>query len=104
MQPTTECKSLPALYTEPVSKAQFDVGCETDYAGDDMLGIYVYKFATCIEACADLNKRNTNTPCSGVSYDVTMGPLGGNCFLKASGVRQVATTKNTTSSARVRTS
>lgn len=106
MQPATECSSLPSLYTSQItlSKAQFDLSCETDYPGNDMLGIYVYKFATCIDACADLNARTTNTPCSAVSFDYSMSPEVGNCFLKASGIRQVATTKNTTSSAKVRTS
>lgn len=100
MQPTSDCKSLRSPYTAQVSHAQFDLSCETDYYDNDILAVYVYRFETCIEACADMNQRHQDTPCAGVSYDTAV--LEGNCFLKASGSRQVASTKNTISSARLK--
>ena len=50
------------------------------------MGVWVYTFAACMEACASWNDHQIEPPCYAVSYD-TSGDFTeeggiGNCFLK----------------------
>ena len=53
------------------------------------MGILVYTFKDCMNACASYNQYtkevfNANTTCFGVSYDLNMNAtVAGNCWLKA---------------------
>ena len=55
-----------------------------------MIGVFVYSFADCIEACASYNKYvadpSLNLTCLGVSYAILFPEATGegNCFLKSS--------------------
>jgi len=61
-----------------------------DYDGSDMLGVWVFTFADCMEACASWNARHLSTKCYTVSYDISNTGVSvensglGNCFLKDS--------------------
>lgn len=105
--PTTECESLPLppkAYVSTISRHQFSISCTTDYPGGDMIGIKVYSFVDCIEACSSYNTHvddpRLNSTCLGVSYDPAFGLAGAvlNCFLKSS-LGDGPYGKNTTSSA-----
>lgn len=75
-----------------------------------MVGVFVFNFADCIEACSSYNffnardrgvpGRELNSSCLGVSYDVTFPEKDGlgNCFLKWT-LGDGAVGKNDTSSA-----
>lgn len=80
--------------TSPFGAAKDDVAfelyCGYDLPtgdGNDLLGVWVYRFADCINACESFNnpaRDHTNATCSGVSYhsdDLNEGM--GNCWLKA---------------------
>ncbi|KAL8826306.1 MAG: hypothetical protein Q9191_003877 [Dirinaria sp. TL-2023a] len=93
-----------STYTSAWTGSPFTVHCDTDYPGSDMLGIWVFTFADCIEACASWNFRHDSPQCYAVSYDYSnegafteQGGMG-NCFLKGSGSIP-ANVKNVTSSA-----
>ena len=80
-------------YTSARTGAIFNVHCDTDYPNSDMLGVYVFTFADCMEACSSWNSHNTaqdSQQCHAVAYDT--GPRAypeysgaGNCWLKNSG-------------------
>ena len=70
-------------------KALFDLHCHTDYPGSDMLGVYVFRFTDCIEACASWNSRRdgSSPQCLAVAYDTgswsyTEAGGKGNCLSK----------------------
>lgn len=80
--------------TSPFGAAKDDVAfelyCGYDLPtgdGNDLLGVWVYRFADCINACESFNnpaRDHTNATCYGVSYhldDLNEGM--GNCWLKA---------------------
>ncbi|KAL8762747.1 MAG: hypothetical protein Q9184_001287 [Pyrenodesmia sp. 2 TL-2023] len=89
-------------YTSALTHASFAIHCETDYPNSDLLGVWMFKFADCIETCASWNYRRNSPSCIAVSYDIS-GRLTeeggqGNCFLKGSGDVQ-AYSKDATSTA-----
>ncbi|KAL8707389.1 MAG: hypothetical protein Q9220_007581 [cf. Caloplaca sp. 1 TL-2023] len=91
-------------YVSAWTQQSYTVHCHTDYPGGDIMGIWVFTFADCIEACASFNAHISDPHCYAVSYDtsntgsfVEKSGLG-NCFLKGSGSVQ-AHEKNVTSSA-----
>ncbi|KAL8799898.1 MAG: hypothetical protein Q9182_005555 [Xanthomendoza sp. 2 TL-2023] len=62
--PTTNCTDIGdkkkirrCLYPDA-----FIVHCATDYPGSDMLGIWTFTFADCIEACASWNSHHKTSP------------------------------------------
>lgn len=106
LQPTTNCSAMGtgSTYVSAWTKTPFTVHCNTDYPGSDILGIWMFTFADCIEACASWNYHQDSPQCYAVSYDYSnegefteQGGMG-NCFLKGSG-NVVANVKNVTSSA-----
>ncbi|KAL8720403.1 MAG: hypothetical protein Q9225_002723 [Loekoesia sp. 1 TL-2023] len=104
LQPTTNCTAIGDgnRYVSAWTKATFTVHCATDYPGSDVLGIWTFTFADCIEACASWNKHQNSPQCYAVTYDIgdrfTEERGEGNCFLKESG-SITAEEKNVTSSA-----
>ncbi|KAI4229834.1 MAG: hypothetical protein L6R40_008044 [Gallowayella cf. fulva] len=93
IQPTTNCTDIGdnKKYISSYTQMPFTVHCETDYPGSDMLGIWAFTFADCIEACASWNGHQNSPRCYSVSYDYsnvdafTEENGMGNCFLKDNG-------------------
>ncbi len=88
-RPTPTFNCIPsATYTAQITDFVFTSRCGTDYAGQDLLGLYMYSFDDCIEACANWNEQaaGRNASCRAISYDTTMSLPVGNCFLKPAGV------------------
>ena len=101
---TDNCHNMGTRYESQYSNANFTVECGLDYAGNDMMGVYVYTFEDCIESCASYNARiisQSQLKCARVSYDKTFehSLKVGNCFWKASGLTQIGSSKSVTSSA-----
>ena len=94
--PTSDCDKIDKRYVSTIGiHTEFDVFCESDLDGNDWMGVFVYSFEDCIEACASFNYHQTNNgtgnTCFGVAFafDKHKDPQGlfGNCFLKdASGM------------------
>ena len=82
-----------SIYTSASSKAPFTIHCNTDYpdlfSGSDMMSVWVFTFADCMEACARFNVQKNTLQCYAISYDlnVTFTEQSGlgNCWLKKSG-------------------
>ncbi|CAF9925287.1 MAG: hypothetical protein HETSPECPRED_005796 [Heterodermia speciosa] len=90
-----------SLYIAAEKQAPFTIHCKTDYPGSDMLGVWVFTFADCMEACATYNVLRKTPPCYAVTYkfgtsDTEQGGQG-NCWLKESD-NVAARSKNTTDS------
>ena len=110
--PSSDCVNMTSPYTAYAGNVQFDLRCASDYVGGDMVGIFVFTFQWCMEACADYNVRmkGQNLTCQGVSYNLDENSVRGsplplqNCWLKADGVKLTATTANLVSSAILATS
>ena len=90
--PTSNCLSLGSTYTSAQTGSLLDVHCGTNYPFSDMLGVYVFQFTDCMEACASWNKfRETTSPqCLAIVFDnepyANSESSGmGNCWLKNSG-------------------
>ncbi|KAL8820710.1 MAG: hypothetical protein Q9223_001133 [Gallowayella weberi] len=105
--PTTNCTDIGdnKKYVAAFTQMPFIVHCDTDYPGSDMLGIWTFTFADCIEACASWNSHHMTTQrCYSVSYDYSNvgafvhGSGIGNCFFKDNSNIQPRY-KNVTSSA-----
>ncbi|KAL8671953.1 MAG: hypothetical protein Q9168_003579 [Polycauliona sp. 1 TL-2023] len=104
IEPTSNCSDIgdKSTYVSALTQMPFTVHCETDYTGSDILGVWIFTFADCMEACASWNSHQNSPRCYAVSYDVS-GLFAeergsGNCFLK--GARNIpAHSKNVTSSA-----
>lgn len=105
--PAHDCESLPQppnAYVSSLTKHLFAISCATDFPGGDMIGVFVYNFGDCIEACASYNMNvadpRLNSTCLGVSYDISFLKAGGlgNCFLKST-LGDGPRGKNVTSSA-----
>ena len=106
--PTTSCTRLSSPYTASPSgvNAQFNLDCKTDYPNSNLVGIFVYTFEDCIEACASYNLRQTlhpNSTCWAVGYRVDFlyrEPGGGGiCFLK--GMKDLGAVENRNASSAV---
>ena len=100
--PTSSCSTLNTSYTSAVNSATFVPRCGTWYRGNDLLGVYVYTFEACMDACASFNSYDyihNASRCYSVTYDAVKKNTGnGNCWLKAR-PNIIATTRNLTDSA-----
>lgn len=94
IKPTSECKSLISPFTS-ARGSTYTLECgidllETVDFGEqvlDLMGVYVYTFTDCVNACATYNdKRMTgnhgNSTCYSVSYNFALTAHEGNCWLK----------------------
>lgn len=85
-QPTGDCEDMRGSNKSPFD-LKFNLLCEMDLGGHDLVGVFVYYFRYCIEACAGFNNlpHLENETCYGVTYDIAQRPSSdGNCFLKNS--------------------
>ena len=87
--PSSNCSDMGSTYISAGSKASFTIHCETDFRQGDIMGVWVFTFADCMEACAAYNNKKNSPPCYAVSYDpegdiFTQWSGFGNCFLKGS--------------------
>ena len=88
LQPSSDCEKLGSRYVSTHTQAQFKPLCGINLFGSDMLGIYVYFFEDCLEACASFNFYwKGSATCYGVTYNfIVPSPRpqggGGNCYLK----------------------
>lgn len=88
--PTSNCTAMGGTYITAWTHSIFETECETDYRGSDVLGIWAFTFADCMEACASWNGHGITPRCYTVSYDIrnsgnfTENSGVGNCFFKAS--------------------
>lgn len=88
--PSTDCSALSSPYTA-ITKAKFNVQCQTDYHPPHTLlfAVYVFQFEDCINACASYNKgiNSGNSTCYSASYSIGVSRAdqadnsGGNCYL-----------------------
>ena len=89
--PSTDCSTLSSPYTA-ITKALFNVQCQTDYnlPHTGLLSVYVYRFEDCINACATYNTgiNKANSTCYSASYTIGVSRAdesdngGGNCHLR----------------------
>lgn len=100
--PTSSCSTFNTSYTSAVNSATFTPRCRTWYRGNDLLGVYVYTFEACMDACASFNSYDyihNASRCYSVTYDAVKQNTGnGNCWLK-SRPNITAIAKNATDSA-----
>ncbi|KAL8918224.1 MAG: hypothetical protein Q9172_005517 [Xanthocarpia lactea] len=88
IKPASNCSEIGngKTYISASQNTGFTVLCETDYPNSDSLGIWVFTFADCIEACASWNAHRNSPPCYSISYDFgdafTEESGTGNCFFK----------------------
>ncbi|KIW67585.1 hypothetical protein PV04_06823 [Phialophora macrospora] len=81
------CTTGSSIYT--LKGSQFQLNCNTNYAGNDIAFITAYRLEDCVGACENLNTLTTEstTPCMGVVFNANMHSLvpqnGGNCWLKS---------------------
>ena len=84
--PTDDCTKLPSTYISSIdNQTSFHVSCNTSYRNHNILGVFVYSFEDCIEACASFNHfQSSNTTCLGLTFDLRRPRQGGkgNCYLK----------------------
>ena len=104
IKPASNCSEIgdKKTYVSAFQKMPFTVHCETDYPGFDFLGVWMFTFADCMEACASWNAFQHSPRCYSVSYDpsdtFTEEAGFGNCFFE--GERNIqARHKTVTSSA-----
>ena len=92
IKPTSECKSLSSFFTS-AKGSTFDLRCGIDlnaigiYDSSDLVGVYVYTFTDCVNACAIFNDRTStgghgNRTCYAVSFNFALAADQGNCWLK----------------------
>ena len=93
IKPTSECKSLPSPFTS-AKGSSYNLACGTDLVeseslnAPDLVGVYVYTFTDCVNACAIYNDARVtgdhgNSTCYAVSYNFALGQATGNCWLKS---------------------
>ncbi|KAI4220782.1 MAG: hypothetical protein LQ349_008002 [Xanthoria aureola] len=88
IKPASNCSEIGdnKTYISAFQKMPFTVHCETDYPGFDILGVWMFTFADCMEACASWNAFQHSPRCYSVSYDpsdtFTEEAGFGNCFFK----------------------
>ena len=71
VHPVTNCSRLPSPFASDQEGTQFTLYCGTDSPGNALLGIYVYTFQDCINACADYNRDEDggrSQECDSASY------------------------------------
>ena len=92
IKPTSECKSLPSVFASG-KDSTFDLKCGIDLDSmstntkPDLVGVYVYTFTDCVNACAIFNDRistggHSNWTCYAVSFNFALAADEGNCWLK----------------------
>ena len=87
--PSSDCNKLAKTYSALSNGNQtFNIECETEHYSDDLVGIYVYTFEACIEACAQYNAHidtHPNSTCFAVTFNLgqTFDGSAGNCWLKS---------------------
>lgn len=98
----SSCSKSKNTYTSAVNSTTFSTHCHTWFQGYNLLGVYVYTFEACIDACASFNSyiyMHNTSRCYSVTYDAAKEDSGrGNCWLKAV-PNIVATPKDATDSA-----
>ncbi len=68
----------------------FQLNCNTNYGGGDVVNLIAYDLDTCVEACSSMNELGGNgtTTCYGVVFNSNLeaiyGKQEGNCWLKGS--------------------
>lgn len=87
--PTSDYSTLPNPY--PILSSQFTLYCNSDFYGQDLIAVYVYRFEDCIYACENYNHNSAthpNSTCAGAVFQNVYGPgeedyWRKNCLLKA---------------------
>ncbi|KAK4945592.1 hypothetical protein LTR10_015211 [Elasticomyces elasticus] len=66
---------------------QFQLNCNINYGGNDIINIIAYTLDACIEACSNLNTIANATTCHGIMFNGNMEFVvaedNGNCWLKS---------------------
>jgi hypothetical protein len=66
----------------------FQLNCDTNYGGGDVVTVIAYDLDTCVEACSSMNSlaSSNDTACYGFVFNSNLeaiyGDQSGNCFLK----------------------
>ena len=92
IKPTSECKNLSSPFTS-ARGFTYNLECGIDlievtvYGGHDLMGVYVYTFTDCVNACAFFNddtytSGHGNGTCYAVSFNFALSQNEGNCWLK----------------------
>ncbi|KAM0796575.1 hypothetical protein BDR22DRAFT_866588 [Usnea florida] len=92
IKPTSECKSLISPFTSATGST-YTLACgidlleTTDFRFRDLMGVYVYTFTDCVNACAIYNDdsitgNHGNSTCYAVSFNFALPEDEGNCWLK----------------------
>ena len=92
IKPTSECKSLISPFTSATGSI-YTLECGIDlkealyFDFRDLMGVYVYTFKDCINACAIYNNKGAtgnhgNSTCYAVSFNFVLPEDEGNCWLK----------------------
>lgn len=67
---------------------QFQLNCNKNFPGSDLLNFVAYTLDDCIEACSNYNNINQTTICRGIVFNANMDLIteeyNGNCYLKSS--------------------
>ena len=89
IKPTSECKSLISPFTS-AKGSTYTLECGVDllekfyFHENDLMGVYVYTFTDCVNACAFYNDAGNhgNSTCYAVSFNFALSADKGNCWLK----------------------
>ena len=69
------------------SGEQFQLHCNINYGGNDIVDIIAYTLDACIEACSNMNTIANATTCHGIMFNANMEYVyaedSGNCWLKS---------------------
>ncbi|KIW90385.1 uncharacterized protein Z519_09030 [Cladophialophora bantiana CBS 173.52] len=78
------CTTGTSVYS--ASGSQFQLTCDKNYPGNDIVSLITYTLDTCVEACANMNVLQAQTVCHGVMYNANLAMMvqggNGNCWLK----------------------
>ncbi|EXJ70565.1 uncharacterized protein A1O5_06635 [Cladophialophora psammophila CBS 110553] len=78
------CTTGTSVYS--ASGSQFQLTCDKNYPGNDIVSIITYTLDVCVEACANMNVLQAQTVCHGVMYNANLAMMvqngNGNCWLK----------------------
>lgn len=103
----SNCQNVQSPYTTKISKAVFDISCETQNFGGDFINFESTTLENCMDACANFNYwsvtngYNSSVRCSIINFD-SLETVLGNCWLKGSGYSQPAMSNRSVSSATLR--
>ena len=92
IKPTSDCKSLSSPFTSPrgstyTLECGIDLTETADFDVKDLMGVYVYTFTDCVNACATYNAHDWtgghgNSTCYALSFNIALAADEGNCWLK----------------------